>query len=138
MRGVLYQCRILEGHGPQDHPRDPGREPVLDHGHVPDAAAELDRKARRRADRPDSFCVCGLACKGAVEVDAMQPLKSGALEGERLRGRIVIEDGGRFHFAALQPHAAPVLQIDSGEKDHGRHSRKLPSKASPMAWLFSG
>ena len=75
------------------------------HGH----GAE-DRLDRRRVDR--------LAGEGAVEIDDVQVAEALGLERAGLRGRIVVEDGGLSHLAALQAHALAVLQVDGGKQDH--------------------
>ena len=61
-----------------------------------------------------------MAGEGAIEIDDMQPLKARGLEScARLRGRILVEDCRLRHVALAQAHAASVLQIDGGKKDHG-------------------
>ena len=56
--------------------------------------------------------VDGLAFEGAVQVDDVQVREALLLEGARLGGRIVIEDGRRAHVAELQADALAVLQVD--------------------------
>ena len=51
---------------------------------------------------------------------------------------VVVEHGRRAHVAAQQTHAAPVLEVDGGKDDHGRHRRKLASSRKPAAWIYSG
>ena len=91
--------------------------------------------SRMRLDRAR---IHRLAGEGAVEIDDMQPGKALSREGLRLRRRIGVEDGRLLHVALLQAHAAPVLEVDGGKKDHGRHLRKLAISARPRVWLFSG
>ena len=92
----------------------------------------------RLQDRLDRRRVDGLAGKGAVEIDHVQPCEAVLLESGRLRGRIVVEDGGLRHVALHEAHAASVLEVDGREQDHGRHRRKLAISLRPSVWLFSG
>ena len=55
-----------------------------------------------------------------------------------LGGGIGVEDRGEIHVAAQQPDALAVFEVDGWKQDHGAHRRKLPIKARPRAWLFSG
>ncbi len=55
-----------------------------------------------------------------------------------LRRRIEIEHGGTRHVALFEAHALPVLQVDSGKKNHGFHFKKFEIRANPKRWLFSG
>src|SRR5690606_31370612 len=71
-------------------------------------------------DRGDRRGVHRLAGKGAVEIDEMQPRKAHTREGARLRRRILVEDGRAIHVALLEADGFAVLQIDRGEKNHGR------------------
>ena len=62
-------------------------------GERADAAAELHREFHGLEDGFDRRAVDALAGKGAVEIDDVQILKALVLEGLRLRGGIVVEDG---------------------------------------------
>ncbi len=73
------------------------------------------------------------AGEGAVEIDDMKIFKALRLKGQGLGGWIFVEDGGLRHVALLEAHAAAVLEVDGGEKDHGRHLRKLAISAKPRA-----
>ena len=103
----------------EDHARDAFAEPGVDGRQIADAAAELQRDAHRREYRLDTDAVHRLAGESAIEVDDMQPVASGAGEGPRLVGRILVEHRRLIHFAAHQAHAASFLQIDRGIEDHG-------------------
>src|SRR3712207_7053793 len=48
-----------------------------------------------------------------------------------LRGGIVVEDGGLIHVPLDEADTAPLLQVDGGKQDHGRHRRKFAMRRSP-------
>ena len=54
----------------------------------------------------------------------MQVFEALALEAERLRGRVGVEDRRRRHVAKLEADALSVLQVDGWKKDHA--SASLP------------
>ena len=116
----------------------PRIEPERDRLRAADAAAQLHPHVRGGEDRVHRGLIARGAGESAVEIDDVEPTRAGGGETPRLRRRIVVEHGRRAHLAAHQADAAPVLQIDGGEKDHGRHPRKFASTARPVAWLFSG
>ena len=105
---------------------------------IADAAAELDGELHRLEDGFDRRAIDALAGKGAVEIDDMEILKALVFKTLGLSRRIVIEDRGLIHVAEFQAHALAVLEVDSGEKDHGVHPRKFSISFKPSAWLFSG
>ncbi len=86
----------------------------------------------------DRIAVDGLAGKRAVEIDDVQIFETLFLEAQRLFGGVIVEDGRLRHVAAHETHALTVLEIDRGEKDHGRHCKKLRKSVRPSVWLFSG
>ena len=110
--------------------------------HRADAAAQLNRVFGRRDDRLDRRTIDAFALERAVQIDHMQPLKALFFERFGLGGRVVIVDGGLTHIAQLETHALSIFEIDSGEQDfrfgHGAQVRKLPIRARPSVWLFSG
>src|SRR5262249_31148249 len=134
---LFHQPRIRERHGAEDHAPDALRKPMLDPRHVANAAAQLRRNSGRMQDRLDRGAVDRLALDGTIEVDEMQPGEARRLPAPRLIGGIGVEYGGRRHLPAHKAHAFSVFKVDRGKKNHGRHSRKLPISARPVAWLFS-
>src|SRR5436853_328913 len=77
--------------------------------------AETPAPSNRRAS---SVVSSGLTGEGAVEIDDVQVREALGREQARLGGRVVVEDGGLGHLAALEADAAAVLQIDGGVQDH--------------------
>src|SRR5579871_581851 len=138
LRRGPHEIRIAHGGGADHDAGDALGEPAFDRRDVADAAAELHRNLDRLADRGDDARVHGLAGKGAVEVDEVQPFEARRLEALRLRHRIAVEDGGAGHVAPFEPHHLAVLEIDCRKEDHGFQRRKFASSASPSRWLFSG
>ena len=103
------------------------------------------RSTRPRVDRA--------ARERAIEIDDVEIFEPFGLEPERLGGGIAVEDGDARHVALFKAHAYAVLEIDGGKEDQwlnpsafvaaphrcqGFQLRKLPIKASPSFWLFSG
>ena len=78
-------CGIGQGGGAQDDPGDAGRQPAFDRRHVADAAAQLDGQVDGGADGLDRIGIGAVAGKGAVEIDAMQPLKALGRKGAPAR-----------------------------------------------------
>ena len=108
-----------------------------------------DRLDRRRIDRP--------AGEGAVQIDDVQLLEACAAKVVRLRGRVIVEDGGARHVALLRRTHTPSLRSMAGNRITAAHRRLrlcaakrqeigpswLPSQEirdsrDPSRWLFSG
>ena len=109
VRRLAHQSRIAHRGGADDHAVDAFVEPALDRRHVADAAAELHLDVGRLQDAVDRLGIDRLAGKGAVEIDNVQILKSGELEGIGLLGRIAMEHGRARHVALLEAHAEAVF-----------------------------
>ena len=122
LAGLDHQRRIAHGNGAENDAGQPARQPVLDMLERADAAAELDRIFRRLQDRIDGSTVDGLAGKGAVEIDHVQPFETLVLEGLGLGAGVGIVDGRLLHVAELEAHALAVFEVDGGKKDHVRAS----------------
>ena len=138
LRSFTHQGGILYRDGAEDHPRDACGEPGVDRRHVADAAAELDRHLRCLQNCIDGAGIDGFAGESAVEVDHVNPFRSGIDKALRLIAGGLVEHGRLIHIALDQAHAGPVLQVDGRVEDHGDHARKAWMKARPTAWLFSG
>ena len=136
--GLPDEVGIAHGHGSEDHARETLLQPFLDVGQRTDATTELHRVLCRLEDRLDGRTVDAFAGKGAVQVHDVQPFEALILEGSGLCGGVGVVDGGLVHVTELETHALTVLEIDCREKDHGFHLRKLPIRARPRVWLFSG
>jgi hypothetical protein len=80
------------------------------------AAAQLHRHIDGGQDRGNRRAVHRAPGEGAVQIDHVQPAEAGIAPGPRLRRRVGGIDGGAVHFAALQPHAGAVLQVDRREQ----------------------
>ncbi len=93
---------------------------MLDGFQGADAATDLDRQVRvALGDGGDHLAVDRLAFEGAVEVDQVQATAAGL---DPLGGhghRVVGKHRGIVHQALAQTHAGAVLQIDSGDNQHG-------------------
>ncbi len=61
--------------------------------------------------------------------------EAGRLEAGRLRGRIVVEDGGALHLARDEADAGAGFEIDGGVNDE-RHEQtnRQGAKALPHDW----
>ncbi len=96
-----------------------------------DAAAERTGFFVAFEDGVDSRAVDGLAGKGAVEIDHVQPFEALVLEGFGLGGRIGIVDGVACCISPqLQAHALAVLRgLMARKEDHCVFS--VLSPASP-------
>ena len=116
--GVAYQRGIFHRDGAEDHAGQAERQPALDRGHVADAAAQLGRHPGAFQDRLDRGGVDGFAREGTVQIDEVQPFAARLDKFHRLRGRVVVEDGGLFHVALEKTHGLAVLEVDSGVEDH--------------------
>ena len=64
----------------------------------------------------------GLPAKAPLRSTMCRYSEALRLEAARLRGRVVVEDGGLAHLAELEAHALAVLQVDGGEQDHAAAS----------------
>ena len=137
-RRLAHELRVAHGGRAEDHAVDALVEPGDDRVEIADAAAELHRDvtAARIASTAGAFT--GLACERSVQVDHVQPVESGCLEGACLRRRIDVEHGSFGHVALPEPHALPVLQVDGGKQDHGFQFRKLAISAKPELLALLG
>src|SRR5690606_20798841 len=84
-------------------------EPALDLLQRADTTTELDRVFGSLENGFDSSTIDALACKCAIEVHHMQPLKSLFFKRTSLRARISVVDGGFAHLAKLETNALTVL-----------------------------
>ena len=121
-RRRLHQFGVAYRRGADDDAVHALAEPAFDARHATDAAAELHRDIGRLEDALDRSGVHRLAGKGAVEVDDVEILEAGHLEGVRLRRGVVVEHRRARHVALLEPDRASVLEVDRGEQDLIRHS----------------
>ncbi len=137
-RGLAHELGVLHRGGADDDARDALVQPAVDGAHVADAAAELHRHFDAARIRSTAAAFIGLPAKAPSRSTTCRYSKPCACEASRLRGGIGVEDRRLRHVAAHQAHAFAVLEVDRGEKDHGRHFRKLAIRASPSVWLFSG
>jgi hypothetical protein len=98
-----------------------------------DAPAELDVAREALDDRTHRLAVAAFAGKSAVEIDHVKMAGACFSEDQRLRRGIVAVDGGAVHVALGEADDLAGLQINGGEDDkaHGRHFRKLASRARP-------
>ena len=117
--GLAYERGVLGRGAAENDAGDAGAEPRLDRRHVTDAAAELYRNRDGREDRTHRFGVDGLAGKGAVEIDDVQPAAAGLGEAAGLGGGVVGVDRGLRHLAAAQAHAASFLEVNRGIEREG-------------------
>ena len=109
------------------------------HGlHVADSATELQLDREPGENASNSIGVHGLARERPVEIDDMQVVEPLRDERSRLISGIGVEHRRTRHVALDKANALAVFEIDGGEQDHGRHSRKLAISLSPSVWLFSG
>src|SRR5262249_22292224 len=134
----LDQCRVAHRCGADDHAGDALAEPRLDRREVADAATELQRYPGDLDDALDRGDIHGLAGERAIEIDDVQVLEALRLEGLRLPRRLAKKHRRARHAPLLEPHADPILEVNRGEENHGRHFRKLAISLSPTRWLFSG
>ena len=116
---VMHEIGIAHRHRAKDHTLYTRLEPRLDGGHVPDAAAELNRKIDGVENCADRVGIDRLAGKRAVEIDDMEPGEARGSEGPRLRRRVVGEDRRPRHVSLDEAHAGAALEIDRGKEDHG-------------------
>src|SRR5690606_14956548 len=116
--GVVQEARILDGRRADDHVRDAAVEITLDGVQVADAAADLDRNlAADRVDNgADGGLVLGLARDRAVQVDEVQPARTGIEPALGHGGRVFGKDRGIVQIALAQASAAPVVEVNGGDE----------------------
>src|SRR5262249_28362388 len=116
--GIPYERGVAQRRRPQHDAVDPEHQPVLDRRTVADSAAELDWEIDGAADCRHGGAVPRMASDRTVEVDDVQPGKTGVGEIPRLRRRIPVEDSGARHIAADEAHAGALFQVNRREQDH--------------------
>lgn len=66
-------------------------------------------------DPPDHLRMTGSSIPRAIEVDDMEPVRSGGLERRRYGDRVVAVIIEPIEVPLLQPHDATIDQVDRGQ-----------------------
>ena len=98
----------------------------LDLRQVASTAARLHRNPGCGNDVSDDVEVAPVAEAGAVEIDQMQPGRTGFSETARERDRVRTEIGDAGEIALLQPYRAPAKQVDRRDDQHPKASPSDP------------
>ena len=117
---------MFDRRGPDDDALDPREETLTGCLDTPDTTTRLHLARHSRADRLDHAEIHALTGAGGVEIDDMDPFRTGGFELARDPHRVVVVDRLRVEVSLVEPDAFPAAQVDGRVELEPADAQRLP------------